>query len=89
MPAGPYPQIVVDLTAESSAILAAFGQAESELSTQSAPAIVFLELYWTGSQIQRVFDSAQVSTLPQSEQYRLYPQLGGLFNAAMRKLLYP
>ena len=89
MPANPYPQIVTNLTTEESNILSSWGFAESELATQTAPATFFLEIQWDGSAITRIFDSAQVSTLAQSEQLRLYPQLGGLFNLAMRNLLYP
>lgn len=85
----PYTQIATNLNAEQAVILAAFGNAETELNSNGAPSTIFLELYWNGATIVRVFDGAQVSVLAASEQYRLYPQLGGLFNAAMRELLYP
>ena len=89
-PVNPFPNIELDLSQEALDILAAFTNAETELLSNSAPAIGFLELQYSGSgSILRAFDSAQVSTLPDSEQLRLYPQLGGLFNAAMRALLYP
>lgn len=85
----PYNIITGDLNAEQAVILAAFNNAETELQSNSAPSTIFLELYWNGSTIVRVFDNSQVSTLADSEQLRLYQQLGGLFNAAMRELLYP
>jgi hypothetical protein len=83
-----YTTIAADLTAESADILAAFTDATTELSTQGAPTTYFLEIYWDTSRIKRVFDDARVNTLPAAEQLRLYPQLGGLFNLAMRNLLY-
>lgn len=89
MPANPYTQIATNLITEEGNILASWGFAEAELTTQAAPATIFLEIQWDGSVITRIFDSAQVSSLAQSEQLRLYPQLGGLFNLAMRNLLYP
>lgn len=85
----PYSTIATNLNAEQTVILAAFNNAETELNSNGAPSTIFLELYWDGTKIARVFDGAQVSALAASEQYRLYPQLGGLFNAAMRELLYP
>lgn len=87
----PYSTITTNLNAEQAEILAAFGNAEAELLAQGAPQTGFLEIYWNTSsnQIQRLYDNAQVSTLDASEQYRLYPQLGGLFNAAIRALIYP
>lgn len=89
-PVNPFPTIALDLSQEALDILAAFTNAETELSTHSAPSVGFLELnYNGGGSIVRAFDSVQVSSLPDSEQLRLYPQLGGLFNAAMRAVLYP
>lgn len=87
----PYTDIAIDLNDEQAVISTAFGNAEFELLAQGAPQTGFLEIYWNTSsnQIQRLYDNVQVSTLSASEQYRLYPQLGGLFNAAMRALLYP
>jgi len=89
MPANPYPTIATNLTTEESNITSAWGFAETELTSQGAPQTGFLEITWTTTNIVRAFDGAQVSTLAQSEQLRLYPQLGGLFNLAMRNLLYP
>jgi hypothetical protein len=89
MPANPYPTIATNLTTEESNIIASWGFAETELQSQGAPATEFLEIRWDGgSSIVRVFDGSAVSSLLQSEQLRLYPQLGGLFNLAMRNLLY-
>jgi len=85
----PYVDITAALNNEQAVILAAFNNAEAELAANSAPQTGFLEIYWDGIRILRLYDSSQVSSLPASEQYRLYPQLGGLFNAAMRALLYP
>lgn len=88
-PVNPFPNIALDLSQEELDVLAAFTNAELELQAYSAPPIGFLELQYDGVRILRAWDSSQVSSLPQSEQYRLYAQLGGLFNAAMRALLYP
>jgi hypothetical protein len=84
-----YSTIASDLTAESVDILAAFTAAQIELATQGAPVTYFLEIYWDTGRIKRIFDDARVDSLPAAEQLRLYPQLGGLFNLAMRNLLYP
>ena len=87
----PYTTIATNLSTEQNEILAAFSNAETELNSQGAPQTGFLEIYWNpGSvEIQRLFDNARVAGLSDAEQLRLYPQLGGLFNAAMRALLYP
>lgn len=85
----PYPSIATNLTAESVDVLAAFTDAATELANQGAPSIGFLELQYDGSRILRAWDGQRVDTLSQAEQYRLYQQLGGLFNAALRALLYP
>lgn len=85
----PYPTIATNLTAESVDILQAFSDAQNELVTQSAPNTEFLEILFDGSRVRRIFDLQRVDALPQAEQLRLYPQLGGLFNLAMRNLLYP
>jgi hypothetical protein len=84
-----YTTIAADLTAESVDIAAAWGDAQSELATQGAPVTYFLEIYWDTGRIKRIFDDARMTSLPAAEQLRLYPQLGGLFNLAMRNLLYP
>jgi hypothetical protein len=89
MPTNPYPQIATNLTTEESNIIASWGFAENELNSQTAPATCFLEIQWDGAAIIRIFDGSAVSSLSQAEQLRLYPQLGGLFNLAMRNLLYP
>ena len=89
-PVNPFPNIALDLSQESLDVLAAFTNAETELVSNFAPPIGFLELQYNGSgSIIRAYDGLQVSSLQQSEQYRLHAQLGGLFNAAMRALLYP
>lgn len=89
MPANPYQIAAIDLTAESNLILVAFTDAQAELNSQGAPEAVFLEIGYVGGKIIRNWDNAQVNSLSAAEQFRLYPQLGGLFNLAMRKLLYP
>lgn len=89
-PVNPFPNIALDLGQEQLDVLAAFTNAETELLSYAAPQIGFLELQYSGSgSILRAYDGLQVSSLQQSEQYRLHAQLGGLFNAAMRALLYP
>ena len=85
----PYTDIASALNSEQGIILSAFSNAEAELSANAAPQTAFLEIYWDGIRIVRIVDAQQVSGLAAAEQYRLYPQLGGLFNAAMRALLYP
>jgi hypothetical protein len=89
MPVNEFIAISANLTTEETTILDSWGDAESQLSTSSAPSTAFLEIQWDGSRITRVFDGVQVSSLGRSEQLRLYPQLGGLFNLAIRNLLYP
>ena len=84
-----YSTIASDLTAESVDIAAAWPAARAELITQGAPQTYFLEIYFDTSRIKRTFDGAAVDGLPAAEQLRLYPQLGGLINLAMRNLLYP
>ncbi len=84
-----YGTIASDLTAESVDILSAFADARTELITQGAGDTYFLEINFTSGRIKRTFDDVEVISLPQAEQLRLYPQLGGLFNLAMRNLLYP
>ncbi|NCX93081.1 MAG: hypothetical protein EBX40_00175 [Gammaproteobacteria bacterium] len=88
-PVNPYPTIVTDLNQEAADILAAFTNAEASLTSSIAPYTQFLELEWTTTRINRIWDGSQVSSLSFAEQYRLYQQLGGLFNLAMRNLLYP
>lgn len=89
-PNDPFPNIAINLNLEQLDVLAAFTNAETELATNSAPPIAFLEIdYDGGGTISRTFDGQRVSSLSSAEQYRLYSQLGGLFNAAMRALLYP
>ena len=84
-----YSTIATDLTAQSVDILDAFGDAQTELQSQSAPETYFLEIGFIGGKIQRVWDGQQITSLSSAEQLRLYPQLGGLFNLAIRNLLYP
>jgi hypothetical protein len=88
-PANPYPTIYTELAQESLDASAAFLNAQTELNTQAAPDVYFLELIYTGGKIFRAWDSAQVTSLAPAEQFRLLPQLGGLFNLAMRNLLNP
>jgi hypothetical protein len=85
----PYTIIFTDLTTENAAILAAWSEARGALVTQGAPETYFLEINFTGTRIKRTFDDVEVVALSASEQYRLYPQLNGLFNLAMRNLFYP
>lgn len=89
MPANPYQIAAIDLISESNLILVAFTDAQTELNSQGAPEAIFLEIGYVGGKIVRNWDGSQVNTLSAAEQYRLYSQLGGLFNLAMRKLLYP
>jgi hypothetical protein len=89
MPANPYSTIAANLTIEFNDVSSAFSFAQSELGTQGAPETFFLEIAFSGGKIIRNWDGNQVNGLPLAEQWRLYPQLGGLFNLAMRNLLYP
>ena len=91
MPANPYSTIAINLTTEHNDIIASWSNAETELAAQGAPQAEFLEIKWDGGggKIRRVFDNAPMTSLSEAEQFRLYPQLGGLFNLAMRTLLYP
>jgi len=92
MPAvNPFPGIYADLQQESLDVQAAFGNAEVELVGAAAATTYFLEIVFNSTEghILRISDNAQVSVLPDAEQLRLYPQLGALFNLAMRNLLNP
>lgn len=88
-PANPYPTIYADLAQESLDASAAFANAQAELGTQGATDVYFLELVFEGGKIKRAWDGAQVLGLDPAEQFRLWYQLGGLFNLAMRNLLNP
>ena len=87
--ANPYPTIATELTSQSVDVLLAFTQASAELNAQGCPDTYFLEIGLAGGKIVRLWDGVQVNSLSSAEQWRLYPQLGGLFNLAMRNLLYP
>ena len=87
--ANPYPLMAVNLTSQSVDVLAAFTDARVELNSQGAPDAYFLEIGYVSGKILRLWDGNQVSALTRAEQWQLYPQLGGLFNLAMRNLLYP
>jgi hypothetical protein len=89
-PSNPYPSQYGLLVDEQTSILQAFANAEAQLSitTTSAP-VNFLEIYFDGTNILRRSDGQLVTSLSQAEQYRLYKQLGGLFNASNRLTLYP
>lgn len=88
MPANPFPTIATDLTIESGDVLAAFTNATIELNAQSATDTFFLEICYSGGKILRTYDGQQINGLPADEQLRLYPQLFGLFNLAMKNVLY-
>jgi len=91
MPANPYPTIATNLTVEEADIAVSWGYAAAELVSQAAPDTIFLEIKFSvgAGAILREFDGVAINTLALSEQLRLYPQLGGLFNLAMRNKLYP
>ena len=89
MPANPYVTAAANLTAQSVDVLAAFADATAELNAQGAPETFFLDICFSGGKILRNFDFNQVNGLSSAEQWRLYQQLGGLFNLAMRNKLYP
>lgn len=88
-PGNPYPSRYSLLVDEQTAILQAFANAEAQLFSTTSSPVYFLELQFDGTNIFRRSDGASVTSLPQSEQYRLFKQLGGLFNAANRITLYP
>jgi len=67
----------------------AFQQAQDELAAYSCDPTAFLELRYLEGQIQRIWDGAQVQTLPERERLRLFPQLNGLFKLAFNNRLYP
>ena len=70
-------------------VAAAFNQAQNELVSFGCDNVAFLEIRFDGSQIQRIWDGAQVQSLPERERLRLFPQLNGLFKLAMNNRLYP
>lgn len=78
-----------ELLNEYNSITASWGQAEAELVNLGAPQVAFIELMYDGSVIRRIFDSAQVSTLPLHDQLRLFPQLNGLYALAVRTYYFP
>lgn len=90
-PVNPFPTIALDLGQEQLDVLAAFTNAETELTSQNAPTTYFLDIYWDNSdgRIKRTYDNAQVGGLSDAEQKALFPQLNGLFVFAMNQLLYP
>lgn len=85
----PYPTIATNLTSQSVDVLAAFTDAQIELNSQGCADTYFLEIALAGGKIVRIWDGNQVNSLTSAEQWQLYPQLGGLFNLAMRNKLYP
>lgn len=90
MPApNPYVTAAADLTAQSVDVLAAFANAVIELNAQGCGDTFFLEIAFQAGKIIREWDGSVVAGLSQAEQWRLYPQLQGLFNLAMRNKLYP
>lgn len=89
MPSNEFQNYTTDLQAQANLILAAFTNAQAELASQSAPNTVFLEIAYNSGKIIRLYDNAQVITLPDSEQARLYPQLKGLFKLAINAVLLP
>lgn len=70
-------------------IVNAFDQAQNELASYSCDPTAFLELYFDGSQIIRIWDGAAVQALPERERLRLFPQLNGLFKLTFNNRLYP
>jgi hypothetical protein len=88
-PGNPYPSQYGLLVDEQTAVLQAFTNAEGQLFLTGSAQVNFLEIYFDGSNIYRRSDAQLVTSLPQAEQYRLYKQLGGLFNASNRLTLYP
>lgn len=76
------------LTSQSVFVLSAFTDASAELNAQGCADTYFLEIAFQGGKIVRNWDGSQVNSLSTEEQWRLYPQLSGLFNLAMNNLLY-
>ena len=70
-------------------VTGAFTDAQTELSTISAPHVQYPEIYFDGSHVRRAWDGEKVDTLPLSEQLRLYPQLDGLFKKAVFAVSLP
>jgi len=90
MPFISYADRYTNLGTESSNILAAFQDAEQELSNISAPSTGFLEIYYDSSsgEVKRFWDNSVISSLTGEEQYYYFQQLNGLFNLAVRATLY-
>jgi len=90
-PVNPYPTIYSNLSQQSLDILAAFTNAGTELNSIGVTAVVlYLEIYYDGGgNIRRRWDDTRVNVLPNIEQLRLFPQLGGLFIEASKVILYP
>lgn len=89
MPSYPYTGYVTDLTAQALQIVGGWGDAQTVLGANSAPDTAFLEIGYQGGKIVRLWDGIQVTSLPASEQERLFPQLAGLFKLAINSVLLP
>lgn len=90
MPANPYDIFrdqLIDI--HDTVVVNAFDNAATTLNAYGCDQTAFLELYFDGTKIVRIWDSTNVSSLPERERLRLYPQLNGLFKLAMNNKLYP
>lgn len=77
------------LNALASYIQNAFNDATNELGSSGAPYSVYMEIYWDGGKIRRLYDNEIVLSLQLSEQKRLYYMLDGLFKKAFENLNLP
>ena len=89
MPANFYQNFYSEAQTIETQIINAWNDSETELNAQGAPDTWYLEINFTSGKIRRTYDDAQVSSLSDSEQRRLYPQLNGLFQKAVFNLLMP
>jgi len=70
-------------------VVNAFQQAQEQLNDLSCAPTAFLEIYYEGGRIRRIWDNLEVQSLSQRERLRLFPQLNGLFKLAVNNLIYP
>lgn len=91
MPANPYnPGYINTIQDERSDVQNDFASARSELSAQSAPPTTYIDIAWDGSNIISIWDNLDlVSGANDTQRFKYYDHLRGLFRKAMENLYYP
>lgn len=68
-------------------VVSFFAMLESKLADISAPNTGHLDIEWNGTKVVRSLDGTQISSLPNTEQLKYYPQGLGLMKLAMNNQL--